>query len=184
MKYVARLQTNPSINRFLLKTAPLTLVQAGQSQTFSEKQVLTLRDTLNSLFSIKFEILWSSLKTSPWTQIHLHTPQLPHGSPVLTVFPLSVDQLLGNTVRLNSAYQLYSGGRINNLWCTGGQTEKSNGLFQRHILWITQTAFCWRMSDRGDVCLSGAPMVVVQNRSAFGDTAYKLQVSPKAVSCI
>lgn len=110
MKYVARLQTNPSINRFSLKTAPLTLVQAGQSQTFSEKQVLTLRDMLNSLFSIKFEILWSSLKTYPWTQIHLHTPQLPHGSPVLTVFPLSVDQLLGNTVRLNSAYQLYSGG--------------------------------------------------------------------------
>lgn len=99
------------------------------------------------------------MKTYPWAQIHLHTPQLPHGSPVLTVFPLSLDQLLGSTVWLNSAYQLYSGGRINNLWCTGGQTEKSNGLFQWHILWITQTAFCWRMSDRGDVpewCTDGS----------------------------
>lgn len=103
------------------------------------------------------------MKTCPWTQIHLHTPQLPHASPVLTVFPLHLEQLLGNRVWLNSAYQLCSGVGVNNLWYTGGQTEKSNGLFQ----WITRTAFCWRMSDRGDECPSGALMAVVQNRSAL-----------------
>lgn len=54
MKYVARLQADPAINRFSFKTASLTAVEAGQSQTFSKKRVLTLKDTLNSLFSIKF----------------------------------------------------------------------------------------------------------------------------------
>jgi len=36
---------DPAANRFPLKTAPLTAVEAGQSQTFSQKQVLSLKDT-------------------------------------------------------------------------------------------------------------------------------------------
>lgn len=53
MKYVARSWSDPAGNSFLLTTAPLAVVKAGQTQIFPHrKKVLTLKETLKKLIFI------------------------------------------------------------------------------------------------------------------------------------